>query len=148
MGVQVVVSLLAASVMQKLAPHCSFARWLLCNGRYGPRHPPPNPDTPSPVGFWGHPAPLTPPFSPACTATSTRRKRSSAPWRASSAPRPSGTGGGGASRDQYFGLVQREAIPDLVGAAKVTAASAAGGLGAVHDDDDDDDEPPAGDVKP
>uniref|UniRef100_A0A8C3BVV5 Transmembrane protein 161A n=1 Tax=Cairina moschata TaxID=8855 RepID=A0A8C3BVV5_CAIMO len=33
MGVQVVVSLLAASVMQKLAPHCSFARWLLCNGR-------------------------------------------------------------------------------------------------------------------
>uniref|UniRef100_A0A8C9F3W4 Transmembrane protein 161A n=1 Tax=Pavo cristatus TaxID=9049 RepID=A0A8C9F3W4_PAVCR len=40
MGVQVVVSLLAASVMQKLAPHCSFARWLLCNGslhRY--KHP-------------------------------------------------------------------------------------------------------------
>ncbi|NXS74003.1 T161A protein, partial [Pandion haliaetus] len=40
MGVQVVVSLLAASVMQKMAPHCSFARWLLCNGslhRY--RHP-------------------------------------------------------------------------------------------------------------
>ncbi|NXK52885.1 T161A protein, partial [Chauna torquata] len=32
MGVQVVVSRLAASVMQKLAPHCSFARWLLCNG--------------------------------------------------------------------------------------------------------------------
>ncbi|KAM8794901.1 transmembrane protein 161A [Eudromia elegans] len=40
MGVQVVLSLLAASVMQKLAPHCSFARWLLCNGslhRY--KHP-------------------------------------------------------------------------------------------------------------
>lgn len=36
MGVQVVVSLLAASIMQKLAPHCSFARWLLCNGRYAP----------------------------------------------------------------------------------------------------------------
>lgn len=34
MGVQVVVSLLAASLMQKMAPHCSFARWLLCNGRY------------------------------------------------------------------------------------------------------------------
>ncbi|RLV62072.1 hypothetical protein DV515_00019708, partial [Chloebia gouldiae] len=32
MGVQVVVTLLAASLMQKLAPHCSFARWLLCNG--------------------------------------------------------------------------------------------------------------------
>ncbi|NXD14266.1 T161A protein, partial [Nothocercus nigrocapillus] len=32
MGVQVVLSLLAASVMQKLGPHCSFARWLLCNG--------------------------------------------------------------------------------------------------------------------
>uniref|UniRef100_A0A8D0EKD7 Transmembrane protein 161A n=1 Tax=Strix occidentalis caurina TaxID=311401 RepID=A0A8D0EKD7_STROC len=40
MGVQVVLSLLAASVMQKMAPHCSFARWLLCNGslhRY--KHP-------------------------------------------------------------------------------------------------------------
>ncbi|NXA55746.1 T161A protein, partial [Nothocercus julius] len=40
MGVQVVLSLLAASVMQKLGPHCSFARWLLCNGslhRY--KHP-------------------------------------------------------------------------------------------------------------
>ncbi|XP_071655755.1 transmembrane protein 161A isoform X2 [Patagioenas fasciata] len=40
MGVQVVVTLLAASVMQKMAPHCSFARWLLCNGslhRY--KHP-------------------------------------------------------------------------------------------------------------
>lgn len=33
MGVQLVVSLLAASVMQRMAPHCSFARWLLCNGR-------------------------------------------------------------------------------------------------------------------
>ncbi|NXB89308.1 T161A protein, partial [Vidua chalybeata] len=32
MGVQVVVTLLAASLMQKMAPHCSFARWLLCNG--------------------------------------------------------------------------------------------------------------------
>ncbi|XP_068021179.1 LOW QUALITY PROTEIN: transmembrane protein 161A [Melanerpes formicivorus] len=40
MGVQVVVSLLAASLMQRMAPHCSFARWLLCNGslhRY--KHP-------------------------------------------------------------------------------------------------------------
>ncbi|KAM9265366.1 transmembrane protein 161A [Morus bassanus] len=40
MGVQVVVSLLAASIMQKMAPHYSFARWLLCNGslhRY--KHP-------------------------------------------------------------------------------------------------------------
>lgn len=34
MGVQLVVSLLAASIMQRMAPHCSFARWLLCNGRY------------------------------------------------------------------------------------------------------------------
>ncbi|NWJ08618.1 T161A protein, partial [Crypturellus undulatus] len=44
MGVQLVLSLLAASVMQKLAPHCSFARWLLCNGRYvspAPRPVPP-----------------------------------------------------------------------------------------------------------
>lgn len=32
MGVQLVVSLLAASIMQRMAPHCSFARWLLCNG--------------------------------------------------------------------------------------------------------------------
>ncbi|XP_061870951.1 transmembrane protein 161A [Colius striatus] len=40
MGVQVVLSLLAASLMQRMAPHCSFARWLLCNGslfRY--KHP-------------------------------------------------------------------------------------------------------------
>ncbi|NWT42082.1 T161A protein, partial [Chroicocephalus maculipennis] len=39
-GVQVVVSLLAASLMQRGGPHCSFARWLLCNGsllRY--KHP-------------------------------------------------------------------------------------------------------------
>lgn len=35
MGIQLVVSLLAASIMQRMAPHCSFARWLLCNGRYG-----------------------------------------------------------------------------------------------------------------
>lgn len=40
MGVQLVVSLLMASIMQKMAPHWSFARWLLCNGslhRY--KHP-------------------------------------------------------------------------------------------------------------
>ncbi|XP_006004005.1 transmembrane protein 161A [Latimeria chalumnae] len=40
MGIQLVVSLLMASIMQKMAPHCSFARWLLCNGslfRY--KHP-------------------------------------------------------------------------------------------------------------
>ncbi|NWU21898.1 T161A protein, partial [Dyaphorophyia castanea] len=40
MGVQVVVTLLAASLMQKLAPHCSLARWLLCNGSlYRYKHP-------------------------------------------------------------------------------------------------------------
>ncbi|XP_063259554.1 transmembrane protein 161A [Prinia subflava] len=40
MGVQVVVTLLAASLMQKLAPRCSFARWLLCNGSlYRYKHP-------------------------------------------------------------------------------------------------------------
>lgn len=32
MGVQLVVSLLAVSIMQRMAPHLSFARWLLCNG--------------------------------------------------------------------------------------------------------------------
>ncbi|XP_057698251.1 transmembrane protein 161A [Corythoichthys intestinalis] len=40
MGIQLVVSLLTASIMQRMAPHCSFARWLLCNGslfRY--KHP-------------------------------------------------------------------------------------------------------------
>ncbi|XP_036606156.1 transmembrane protein 161A [Trichosurus vulpecula] len=40
MGVQLVVSLLTASLMHRMAPHFSFARWLLCNGclfRY--RHP-------------------------------------------------------------------------------------------------------------
>ncbi|XP_013855282.1 transmembrane protein 161A [Austrofundulus limnaeus] len=40
MGVQLVVSLLAASIMQRMAPHCSFARWLLCNGSlYRFKHP-------------------------------------------------------------------------------------------------------------
>uniref|UniRef100_A0A8C6JIY4 Transmembrane protein 161A n=1 Tax=Melopsittacus undulatus TaxID=13146 RepID=A0A8C6JIY4_MELUD len=40
MGVQVVVTLLAASLMQKMAPHWSFARWLLCNGSlYRYKHP-------------------------------------------------------------------------------------------------------------
>uniref|UniRef100_A0A8C3XQP2 Transmembrane protein 161A n=1 Tax=Chelydra serpentina TaxID=8475 RepID=A0A8C3XQP2_CHESE len=40
MGVQLVVSLLTASIMQKMAPHCSFARWLLCNGSlYRYKHP-------------------------------------------------------------------------------------------------------------
>ncbi|NWT95783.1 T161A protein, partial [Urocynchramus pylzowi] len=40
MGVQVVVTLLAASLMQKMAPRCSFARWLLCNGSlYRYKHP-------------------------------------------------------------------------------------------------------------
>ncbi|XP_053739239.1 transmembrane protein 161A [Synchiropus splendidus] len=32
MGIQLVVSLLTASIMQRMAPHYSFARWLLCNG--------------------------------------------------------------------------------------------------------------------
>ncbi|KAK0156104.1 Transmembrane protein 161A [Merluccius polli] len=40
MGIQLVVSLLAASIMQRMAPHCSFARWLLCNGSlYRFKHP-------------------------------------------------------------------------------------------------------------
>ncbi|XP_028672090.2 transmembrane protein 161A [Erpetoichthys calabaricus] len=40
MGIQMVVSLLVASVMQRMAPHCSFARWLLCNGSlYRFKHP-------------------------------------------------------------------------------------------------------------
>lgn len=40
MGIQVVVSLLAASIMQRMAPHCSFARWLLCSGSlYRFKHP-------------------------------------------------------------------------------------------------------------
>ncbi|XP_066460635.1 transmembrane protein 161A [Eleutherodactylus coqui] len=32
MGVQMVVTLLVASVMQRVSPHYSLARWLLCNG--------------------------------------------------------------------------------------------------------------------
>ncbi|XP_027283693.1 transmembrane protein 161A isoform X4 [Cricetulus griseus] len=32
LGVQLVVTLFTATVMHRLAPHCSFARWLLCNG--------------------------------------------------------------------------------------------------------------------
>ncbi|XP_029469707.1 transmembrane protein 161A isoform X2 [Rhinatrema bivittatum] len=40
MGVQLVVSLLMASVMQRMSPHWSFARWLLCNGSlYRYKHP-------------------------------------------------------------------------------------------------------------
>ncbi|XP_056271264.1 transmembrane protein 161A [Pseudoliparis swirei] len=40
MGIQLVVSLLAASIMQRMAPHYSFARWLLCNGSlFRFRHP-------------------------------------------------------------------------------------------------------------
>nr|XP_033811074.1 transmembrane protein 161A [Geotrypetes seraphini] len=40
MGVQLVVSLLMASIMQKMSPHWSFARWLLCNGSlYRYKHP-------------------------------------------------------------------------------------------------------------
>ncbi|KAM4708923.1 transmembrane protein 161A [Discoglossus pictus] len=40
MGVQMVVTLLMASIMQRVSPHYSFGRWLLCNGslfRY--KHP-------------------------------------------------------------------------------------------------------------
>ncbi|XP_046528313.1 transmembrane protein 161A isoform X2 [Equus quagga] len=40
LGVQLVVTLLTATLMHRLAPHCSFARWLLCDGslfRY--KHP-------------------------------------------------------------------------------------------------------------
>ncbi|KAG8454920.1 hypothetical protein GDO86_001224 [Hymenochirus boettgeri] len=40
MGIQMVVTLLMASIMQRVSPHYSFARWLLCNGslfRY--KHP-------------------------------------------------------------------------------------------------------------
>ncbi|XP_055474652.1 transmembrane protein 161A [Psammomys obesus] len=32
LGAQLVVTLFAATLMHRLAPHCSFARWLLCNG--------------------------------------------------------------------------------------------------------------------
>nr|XP_048686952.1 transmembrane protein 161A isoform X2 [Caretta caretta] len=40
LGVQLAVSLLTASIMQRLSPHCSFARWLLCNGSlYRYKHP-------------------------------------------------------------------------------------------------------------
>lgn len=32
-GVQLVVTMVMASVIQKIIPHYSFARWLLCSGR-------------------------------------------------------------------------------------------------------------------
>ncbi|XP_034376615.1 transmembrane protein 161A isoform X3 [Arvicanthis niloticus] len=32
LGVQLVVTLFTATLMHRMAPHCSFARWLLCNG--------------------------------------------------------------------------------------------------------------------
>ncbi|KAL6031886.1 hypothetical protein STEG23_028720, partial [Scotinomys teguina] len=31
-GIQLVVTMVMASVMQKIIPHYSLARWLLCNG--------------------------------------------------------------------------------------------------------------------
>ncbi|XP_075063665.1 transmembrane protein 161A [Mixophyes fleayi] len=40
MGIQMVVSLLAASIMQRVSPHYSLARWLLCSGSlYRYKHP-------------------------------------------------------------------------------------------------------------
>ncbi|XP_039558289.1 transmembrane protein 161A isoform X2 [Passer montanus] len=40
MGVQLLVTLLAATLLHRLAPRCSFARWLLCNGSlYRYKHP-------------------------------------------------------------------------------------------------------------
>ncbi|XP_060038324.1 transmembrane protein 161A isoform X1 [Erinaceus europaeus] len=40
LGVQLVGTLLAATLLHRLAPHCSFARWLLCNGSlYRYKHP-------------------------------------------------------------------------------------------------------------
>ncbi|KAM5191281.1 transmembrane protein 161A [Mantella aurantiaca] len=32
MGIQMVVTLLVATIMQRVSPHYSFARWILCNG--------------------------------------------------------------------------------------------------------------------
>ncbi|KAM9329554.1 transmembrane protein 161A [Gastrophryne carolinensis] len=40
MGIQMVVTLLVASIMQRVSPHLSLARWILCNGSlYRFRHP-------------------------------------------------------------------------------------------------------------
>ncbi|CAJ0937443.1 unnamed protein product [Ranitomeya imitator] len=33
MGIQMIVTLVVASVMYRVSPHYSLARWLLCNGR-------------------------------------------------------------------------------------------------------------------
>uniref|UniRef100_S4R1Z2 Transmembrane protein 161A n=1 Tax=Mus musculus TaxID=10090 RepID=S4R1Z2_MOUSE len=41
LGVQLVVTLFTATLMHRLAPHCSFARWLLCNGRPSQHDPAP-----------------------------------------------------------------------------------------------------------
>uniref|UniRef100_A4IHA2 LOC100124820 protein n=1 Tax=Xenopus tropicalis TaxID=8364 RepID=A4IHA2_XENTR len=39
-GVQLVVTMVMASLLQKIIPHYSFARWLLCNGSlYWYQHP-------------------------------------------------------------------------------------------------------------
>nr|XP_045235378.1 transmembrane protein 161A isoform X10 [Macaca fascicularis] len=81
LGVQLVVTLLTATLMHRLAPHCSFARWLLCNGRI--------------PGFEVHclnlPAPyLSFPDCPSllsvCSDTSTRPRRSFGLWRGSRGP--------------------------------------------------------------
>jgi hypothetical protein len=39
LGVQLVVTMVMASFMQKLSPHFSFARWLLCNHLVRYLHP-------------------------------------------------------------------------------------------------------------
>ncbi|XP_041531142.1 transmembrane protein 161A isoform X5 [Microtus oregoni] len=60
LGVQLVVTLFAATLMHRLAPHGSFARWLLCNGR------PSFPDSFS---------------SSVCSATYTRQRRNCGCWQ-------------------------------------------------------------------
>ena len=90
MGVQLVVSLLAASVMQRMAPHCSFARWLLCNGRYCLRH--------SLLIHSMHCAVITCMwvlFPPVCSDSSTRQRESCVLWQESRCPNQTGETGKG-----------------------------------------------------
>lgn len=91
MGVQLVVSLLAASIMQRMAPHCSFARWLLCNGRYSV-------DTLSLNAPFHLAVPVSShtslPCLPVYSASSTRQKESCALWPGSRCRNQTGETGG------------------------------------------------------
>lgn len=89
MGIQLVFSLLAASIMQRMAPHCSFARWLLCNGRcvQGAHQ----------AGCYAHSVPSLSharvSSSPVCSDSNTHQRESCVRWQGNRFPNPTGETG-------------------------------------------------------